>query len=76
MSDDMTPKRPEGTQGEPQHAPSAPRVEVEPTPLPPTGADWDAQRLHGTTRAQGPTPPRRNPGLPARFPPAPARARP
>lgn len=57
MSDDMTPKRPEGTQGEPQHAPSAPRVEVEPTPLPPTGADWDAQRLHGTTRSQGPTPP-------------------
>ena len=57
MSDDMTPKRPEGTQGEPQQAPSAPRVEVEPTPLPPTGADWDAQRLHGTTRSQGPTPP-------------------
>ena len=38
MSDEKTPQRPEGLNGDAQRTGSVPRVEVEPTPVPPAGA--------------------------------------
>lgn len=48
MSDEKTPQRPDGLNGDTQRSGSVPRVEVEPTPVPPAGA---TTQMPGQTQA-------------------------